>query len=166
MCSSVLPYTSITIRARTHQTSGVQYADSHFEFYKTKLKIKNALNPSRPHDVLKYCSINCANDAKRTKIDHVCTNCGTTIKRTLMIINRTPNHFCSSSCSAKYSNTHKKYGTRRSKLEMYIESTLTELYPNLQNTLKNFNWKPKKKLLDGLLETIKYYKRYNYYEKK
>lgn len=41
-----------------------------------------------------------------------------------------------------------------------------ELYPNLQNTLKNFNWKPKKKLLDGLLETIKYYKRYNYYEKK
>ena len=34
-----------------------------------------------------------------------------------------------------------------------------ELYPNLNKTFKYFDWKPKKQLLEGLLETIKYYKK-------
>ena len=42
------------------------------------------------------------------------------------------NTFCSKSCSAKYNNTHKTYGTRRSKFEKYAENTLTKLYPTLE----------------------------------
>jgi very-short-patch-repair endonuclease len=41
------------------------------------------------------------------------------------------NNFCSSSCAAIYNNTHKTYGTRRSKLEKYLEEKLKEKYPKL-----------------------------------
>jgi hypothetical protein len=40
--------------------------------------------------------------------------------------------FCSKSCAAKYNNTHKTTGNRRSKLEIWLEEKLTELYENLE----------------------------------
>lgn len=40
--------------------------------------------------------------------------------------------FCSKSCSATYNNTHKSHGTRRSKLEKWIEFQLTAQYPNVE----------------------------------
>lgn len=39
--------------------------------------------------------------------------------------------FCNRSCAASYNNTHKTHGTRRSKLEVYIEEKLPVLYPYL-----------------------------------
>jgi len=42
------------------------------------------------------------------------------------------NHFCSKSCAATYNNTHKQSGTRRSRLEKWIEEQLIILYPNIQ----------------------------------
>ena len=42
------------------------------------------------------------------------------------------NSFCSSTCSATYNNTHKKFGIRRSKLEKWLEEKLIQLYPNLE----------------------------------
>jgi hypothetical protein len=41
-------------------------------------------------------------------------------------------HFCSKSCAASYNNKHKSYGLRRSKLEIYLEDKLSELYPKLE----------------------------------
>lgn len=40
------------------------------------------------------------------------------------------NYFCSSSCAATYNNTHKTTGTRKSKLEVYLEEKIKELYPD------------------------------------
>lgn len=40
--------------------------------------------------------------------------------------------FCSRSCSAIYNNKHKKYGTRRSKVEIWLESKLSLIYPDLK----------------------------------
>jgi len=40
--------------------------------------------------------------------------------------------FCCQSCATTYTNTHKTYGIRRSKLEKYIEEQLTILYPDLE----------------------------------
>ena len=36
-----------------------------------------------------------------------------------------------------------------------------KLYPDIKNTINYLNWKPKKNLLNGLIETIKYYKKNN-----
>jgi hypothetical protein len=44
----------------------------------------------------------------------------------------TYNFFCSSSCAATYNNTHKTKGYRKSKLEVYLEKVLTNLYPNIE----------------------------------
>jgi hypothetical protein len=45
---------------------------------------------------------------------------------------KTGNHFCSRSCSATYNNLHKKTGTRRSKLEAWIEEQLPSTFPDLE----------------------------------
>lgn len=47
-------------------------------------------------------------------------------------IKKSPNHFCSSSCAATYNNTHKTHGTRRSKLEIWLEQKLPSLHPSLE----------------------------------
>ncbi len=68
----------------------------------------------------------------------VCKNCQTEFLKKPSEILRNKNHFCSKSCAATYNNTHKTHGTRRSKLEQYLEEQLTLLYPDL---LINFNKK-------------------------
>ncbi|MEG4054542.1 MULTISPECIES: homing endonuclease associated repeat-containing protein [unclassified Microcoleus] len=40
--------------------------------------------------------------------------------------------FCSNSCAATYTNCHKNYGNRRSKLENWIEEQLLNLYPKIE----------------------------------
>jgi hypothetical protein len=37
-------------------------------------------------------------------MDVICLQCGTTFKRQVAQVKKSPNHFCSHSCSAKYSN--------------------------------------------------------------
>ena len=41
---------------------------------------------------------------------------------------KSKNLFCSHSCAAKYNNTHKTKGCRRSKLEIWLEQKLKEKY--------------------------------------
>ena len=43
-----------------------------------------------------------------------------------------PNSFCSSTCSGTYNSAHKKFGTRRSKLEKWLEEKLIMSYPSLE----------------------------------
>lgn len=58
---------------------------------------------------------------------NICANCSTALnfyKRTYK--------FCSSSCAATFNNTHKTTGTRRSKLETFLEEQIRNTYPNLE----------------------------------
>lgn len=68
-----------------------------------------------------FCSRKCHQEFSRgTK---TCKQCGEQIKK--------QNIFCSRSCAAKYNNTHKKGGARRSKLELFIELKLKTTFPSL-----------------------------------
>lgn len=60
-----------------------------------------------------------------------CLQCSKEFEKYNANIKKTPNHFCSKSCAGIYHNLHKSYGTRRSKLEKYLEDQLTVLYPKL-----------------------------------
>ena len=75
---------------------------------------------------LKYCSLACIN---YNSVQGSCLNCGKEmiIKKS----NLNKNNFCSRSCAATHNNKNKTKGTRRSKLEQWIESQLNVLYPNL-----------------------------------
>ncbi|PPD55257.1 MAG: hypothetical protein CTY12_01195 [Methylotenera sp.] len=68
------------------------------------------------------------------KIHTQCSQCGGNISIYQGIFNKskTKRFFCSRSCSTSYNNTHKKYGTRRSKFEQYVQEQLTIDFPNLE----------------------------------
>jgi hypothetical protein len=102
-------------------------------FKQKKYIVKMALSPKyeRTGD---FCSLTCqqkSNIKKDTFKIFNCCNCNKEIIKQSSASKRHKNTFCSHSCSTKYLNSHKTTGTRRSKLEMYVEEQLTLLYPNL-----------------------------------
>ena len=99
-------------------------------FYQTKQNIHNFLNPN--HNTMgKFCSKKCQNNSQKTEQLVSCLQCNTEFYRIPSAIRKHNKHFCSKSCRATYCNQHKTHGTRRSKLEVYLEEQLSSLYPNL-----------------------------------
>lgn len=100
-------------------------------FYRTKHYIQDAKRPERsPAD---FCNNSCGAKYQHLghRLDVTCLQCGITFSKRLGQIKKFPNHFCSQSCAATYHNQHKTQGTRRSKLEAWLETQLTTLYPAL-----------------------------------
>lgn len=83
---------------------------------------------------VKYCSLKCNTTSQKKNHNIKCTNCNCEFYKQPKEIkkSKTGNHFCSKSCAATYNNKHKKYGTKRSKLEVWLEEQLTTLYPKLE----------------------------------
>lgn len=78
-----------------------------------------------------YCSISCHNGLAKNEVD--CLNCSAKFLKYPKDIKRSKGkNFCSSSCSASFNNRHKTTGTRRSKLEVWIEEQLRGLYPDME----------------------------------
>lgn len=84
-----------------------------------------------------YCKHNNISEPDESK-EVTCRECGLVFNKKQSELNRTGNHFCSRSCSTTYNNKNKTHGNRRSKLEIWLESELNILYPNL---LIDFNKK-------------------------
>lgn len=86
-------------------------------------------------------NITCGGTCSQTLMDRSqsvfmrpCASCGKQVRRTLSATKRCKSDrvFCNRSCSTRYNNCHKNHGTRRSKLEAWIESELVKLYPSLE----------------------------------
>lgn len=96
------------------------------------LKIVN--NKKKFRGDLKFCSSSCYNKYRTEKVtNHVdCANCKTSFQKKDAEIKKSKsgNHFCSRSCAGTYNAKHKKQGTRRSKLEVWLEQELQKLYPD------------------------------------
>ncbi len=78
-----------------------------------------------------FCSRTCHGKYLKTGTIVSCKQCGQQIYRAKQVIQKSRHSFCSRSCNITYNNKHKKYGTRRSKLEVYLEEKLVNLYPDL-----------------------------------
>ena len=100
-------------------------------FYKEKRVIKRTFT-GYDGNLGNFCSRTCAHQSKNRNLEVGCTQCGLLFNKHLSQINRSKNQFCSCSCAATYNNTHKKHGTRKSKLEIWLETKLTDLYPDLE----------------------------------
>lgn len=61
-----------------------------------------------------------------------CFNCHSDFLKNKNQFLKYKTHFCSKSCKATYFNKNKKHGAKRSKLEIWLEEQLTELYPTLE----------------------------------
>lgn len=95
-------------------------------FYTQKRIIKDK------RGVKKYCSFACIGNAKSKKKFINCKYCGKSFYKKNHEIEKYNNVFCSRSCSGKYHNSHKNFDSRRSKLEVWIESQLSSIYPTLK----------------------------------
>ncbi len=79
-----------------------------------------------------FCSIKCRYGYQEKGKEFSCAWCSQTISKTPAQIKKTKaTVFCSKSCAACYNNKHKQTGTRRSKLECYLEQQLKLNLPNL-----------------------------------
>ena len=105
-------------------------------FYKQRKEINKAYN-NHPSVKCNFCSKKCQFENRATKQKVICKNCGKEFNKFPNQIKKQPNNFCSKSCSATYNNKNKTHGTRRSKLEIYLEKQLTILYPNLKILYNN-----------------------------
>ena len=77
-----------------------------------------------------YCSRVCRNEDKKVVMtEKSCKNCN----KSFFGLNHKHNRrvFCTQSCAAIFNNNHKTHGTRRSKLEEWIELCLKQQYPDL-----------------------------------
>lgn len=86
-----------------------------------------------------FCSLACNGKHKKETTNQLveCLHCGIKFTKLLNQVKKYPNHFCSHVCSATWQNKNKDYGTRRSKLEVYLESQLKILYPDLEIIYSN-----------------------------
>lgn len=106
-----------------------EYCQNEFDY---KIGRLNFAIKNRKMNWGRYCSDLCLKMAQIKRIDGKCENCNGIFNKTPFAFKRSKNHFCSQSCAATYHNTHKVAGYRRSKLEIWLESKLTELYTNLE----------------------------------
>jgi hypothetical protein len=94
-------------------------------FYRTKNKVQSVLKGNSVFS-LNYCSCKCNVNTQKTKSHIICVQCSH------KFFGYTDRKFCSQNCAGTYNNNHKTKGYRRSKLENWIETNLTKLYPKLK----------------------------------
>jgi len=106
--------------------------ECHNTFYFQKKMIIHELKHQRGR--IKFCCFQCSRNFLKKSVNLQCVSCNKIINKTPSLIkqSKSGNYFCSRSCAATYNNTHKKHGTRISKLEKWLEIKLIELYPNLE----------------------------------
>ncbi len=100
-------------------------------FYTTKKLIASNLKLNKQS--CKFCNLKCYQEFKK-KQGHTlvnCVHCKQSFLKANAQIKKYSNHFCSQSCATTFNNTHKVHGTRRSKLEQYLEEQLVFIYPEL-----------------------------------
>lgn len=99
-------------------------------FTRTK---RDILNDSIRKNIQIFCSRKCKGqkDSLNGSLHDICQQCGKSIRKTKLQYTKVNNHFCSQSCSAIFYNANKTYGYKRSKLEIWIESKIKTLYPNI-----------------------------------
>ncbi len=102
-------------------------------FYAEKKLITYSMGKGAKRYPLKYCNRKCFSQAKVTSVSLPCGNCGKVVAKILNELKSSKSNlgFCTQSCAAIYNNTHKKTGTRRSKLEAWLEEQLKSKYSNL-----------------------------------
>lgn len=102
-------------------------------FYVAARQVKTTIK--RKLTECRFCSIKCSNHNKQPveMIYTKCSQCNSELIRCprQQKQSKSGRSFCSKSCAAQYNNTHKTTGTRRSKLEKWLEEQLIILYPNL-----------------------------------
>jgi hypothetical protein len=104
------------------------YCQQNFERMQKYIKSNLKLRAYKGH----FCSNACSVKSRDVRKEVECKQCNKKFLKKRCYLIKSPISFCSSSCAATYSNTHKTHGCRRSKLEVYFEQILPNKYPSLE----------------------------------
>lgn len=102
-------------------------------FHRKAIFVRMRLLNSETNEI-NFCSKKCQNLGQIKAIKTDCAQCGKQVE----IIpsqkkkSKSGNSFCSTRCAAIYNNARKTTGTRRSKLEKWVEEQFSQNYPNLE----------------------------------
>jgi len=118
--------------AKSRQLLPLRCLNCNKPFLRPKHLIHVALASRTVGHTHEFCSKLCQNRHQDPPIIVFCKQCKKSFKKLPCEIKRSKHHFCSSSCSAKWSNSHKTKGTRVSKLERWIQEQLPLLYPSIE----------------------------------
>ena len=119
-------------KAKQHDKLPLECEQCHQIFYSYKRYIIDKRNTNS------FCSLKCRGLSKRNRVILNCKFCKKELIRTPSILKKTNNNaFCNKSCAATYNNCNKKFGYRRSKLEIWLQKQLTNIYPNLSILYNN-----------------------------
>lgn len=102
----------------------------HKEFTRPHKEVKYSLKIG---ENISYCSRDCNYKSRFNGETKPCSNCNNPVYRRPKDIKKLKSNrfFCCQSCAATYNNTHKTKGYRRSKLELYLETNLNQLFSDL-----------------------------------
>lgn len=100
------------------------------------IKKRRYVQKNRKRSNYVTCSGSCARKLSATGKNFVireCPVCSKTVRKSLSEVNKSKSKtvFCGSSCASHHNNLRRPIGLRRSALEIWVESKLTHLYPNL-----------------------------------
>lgn len=100
-------------------------------YYRRQARIKYDL---KKNINITACSTKCGHIIRRNMVSANCGQCNKTATRSMRdyLKSKSGHIFCSQSCAARYNNSHKIIGYRRSKMEIWIEEQLKILYPDLE----------------------------------
>lgn len=99
-------------------------------FFQKKCYVQTAI-AGRNTVRYKYCGFKCLGKSQDRKLEVACDQCGKKRLKLRCQVKNTKHNFCNRSCAATYNNLNKKYGIRRSKLEIWLESEIRAKYPDL-----------------------------------
>jgi len=105
-----------------HMATKIYTCDSCYQPFEKEVKFYN-------HNV-KRGSVNCCDSCQKPH-QSICEWCSRSFNKKLSQIKKTKHHFCSQSCFGFWHNAHKKHGTRRSKMEMFLEQRIREEFPSI-----------------------------------
>lgn len=119
-------------KAKSRELLPLQCEHCNKTFHTFKSQIQATSVNKNKKNKNKYCSKGCFYLSKANQITMPCGFCKTLVSRDPREFKKSKSGllFCNSSCAAKYTNSHKKTGTRISKLELWIAKKLKEKYPD------------------------------------
>ena len=80
-----------------------------------------------------FCGVDCRNKFRIRKVSSVCRQCSKVFDKFPSQQRSDKQHdFCGSSCAATFNNRHRTIGNRSSKLELWLQSRLPEVFPGLE----------------------------------
>ena len=129
----ILTDTQLYSKLKSRDLIDLQCENCSSKFSRPKNNVQWALKRTDTN-YLKYCSSKCKSAHSKISVLSKCGGCNVqiSVKPSVLKKSKSGKTFCSKSCAVTYNNINKTHGLRRSKLELWLQTQLSDMYPDLE----------------------------------